>query len=107
MIMFVCKFAVGFSAHVVHRHLAPTSRRIAGNWVLVLSISKFVMALCALALAVVYMVVAAIDTRSKAFCLIGYVFVWSLLLSNVFQSGAGFALFSIHKRAVRFAGNVA
>jgi len=101
-VMFVCKLAVGLSAHAVHRHLSPLARTVASGWVLVLAASKLLMAACALVLSGMYASIAVGGTvrESSSFCKAWYVFCWTLLLSLVSQCAGGVALSRIHARAV-------
>lgn len=107
VLMFVCKLAVGLSAHAVHRHLSPLSRAVAASWVLVLAASKILMAVCSLVLAGMYTSMALGGTvrESRSFCQAWYAFCWALLLSLVCQSAAGVALWRIHMRAVSCLGD--
>ena len=96
----ICAFQVGYSAAVVDRHLSPLARAVAGPWVRVLALSKLLMALCAALLMLAYFGVALWPS-----CSWGFLFCFSLMLSIVFQSGAGVALFALHQRATSHAAN--
>jgi hypothetical protein len=100
-VMSGCKFAVGLSAFSVHMHLSPTSRAMAGPWVLILSGSKFAMALGQLLMAFGYLRVALTSATCEALSL----FTWSCLIGVVFQSLAGFSLFRVYYRTVRRVGD--
>eukprot|EP00415_Alexandrium_ostenfeldii_P001084 UN1084 len=98
--MFVCKLTVGAGAHHVHRRLSRVSRAVTGCWVLVIALSMDAMAVCALGITVSYWWAEIELSKSVAdFCMLGYVFCWSLFLSMGFQSCAAFALFRIQERA--------
>jgi len=101
LVMSVCKFAVGFSALFVHRHLSSTSRAMAGPWVLILSICKMAMALGQLLMSFGYFRVWFTYETCEALSL----FTWSCMIGVIFQSLAGFSLFRVYYRTVRRVGD--
>mmetsp|Transcript_7763 Transcript_7763/g.8465 ORF Transcript_7763/g.8465 Transcript_7763/m.8465 type:complete len:332 (+) Transcript_7763:92-1087(+) len=99
-LMFACKLTVGAGAHQVHRRLSRLSRTATGSWVLVIALAMDALAVCALALMVVYLWAEIETSKLRAeYCQLGYYFCWSLFLSMLFQSVAAFALFRIRERA--------
>jgi len=99
--MTVCKFAVGLSAFFVHRYLSPTSRAMAGPWVLILAVSKMAMAFGQFLMALGYLRVALTYETCEALSL----FTWSCMIGVIFQSVSGFALFRVYYRTVRRVGD--
>jgi hypothetical protein len=100
-LMFACKATVGLSAFFVHTHLSTTSRAIAGPWVLILSVSKMAMALGQLLITFGYLHIAITYQVCEALSL----FIWSCMISVVFQGLAGFSLFRVYYRTVRRVGD--
>jgi len=103
IIMFACKVAVAVSVVAVSRHLSPGARAVAGPWGHLFALSKALMAICALALAVVnFFGFDEHQREAQKLCLPGYIFCWSLLLSLVLQCMSGYAVFRIYERAVSY-----
>jgi len=102
-IMFGCKVAVAVSIFAVSHHLSPGARAVAGPWAHLFALSKALMAICALALAMVNFFGFDVNQKeAQKLCLPGYIFCWSLLLSLVMQCMSGFAVFRIYERAISY-----
>ena len=104
--MVVCKVQVGVCAHKVHRYLSELARVVCGQWVLVLAVAKFLMAGVAGILCCIYIsfLVFGAGENETAFCMVGYIFCWIMLLSLLGQTVAAFALFRIHECVLEYMG---
>jgi len=96
------KLAVARAALMVHRHLTPVAYGVTGPWVLVVGILKLIMAFVAFCGGLVFGAMADSDYENVCFAM--YLFRWSLLLALPLQCLAGFALWRIQLRAMRYAG---
>ena len=104
--MFVCKLIVAYSAHVVHKHITPLSRRVAGNWIHYISLSKLMMALMSLMLSIIYFLVFMMEYTDSGWDKIDLIvnfFFMSLMVGMVFQTSAGFCFYKIYERATSHA----
>lgn len=96
--MFACKTVVAVSVLLVHWHLSPLSRAVASCWVLVLGVSKSLLAGCTLMLAHGYML-AAFSGGMGSLCTWGFRFCWTLVLSCAFECLSSLALCRVQQRA--------
>eukprot|EP00929_Paragymnodinium_shiwhaense_P101155 TRINITY_DN64008_c0_g2_i1.p1 TRINITY_DN64008_c0_g2~~TRINITY_DN64008_c0_g2_i1.p1 ORF type:complete len:509 (-),score=74.49 TRINITY_DN64008_c0_g2_i1:94-1620(-) len=105
LLMVVANAVVAASSLLVHKHLSPVARTIAGPWVLVLGATKAAVAICALAWAFVFAFIEWVGTEGPSFCYVGALFCWMLLCTLVFQTVAGLALFRVQTRAIEAVGD--
>jgi len=102
-VMCICKLIVTLSVAAVNGRLSPLAQAVAGPWVYVFAITKALMALCSLVIALVNMFAfQRFEQEPAKLCLPGYMFCWSLLLSLVLQCLSGFAIFRIYERAAGY-----
>jgi hypothetical protein len=97
--MCICKLVLGWSALSVHRHLSPVSKAISGNWILAIAWSKFIMAMCGLAVSVVYLLATLKIAGMTTVCVVRFIISWALLTHLFSQCAAGFAFFRIQRCA--------
>merc|ERR1712048_452822 len=111
--MFLCKIVVGYCAQKVHRHLSHFARSIAGPWIFVLAVCKYLMGICCtLVLSLGYLIYTILkglegDEHNFGSNSIVLVFVVSTTLSMVFQTAAAFSLSRIHECASSVSDNLA
>eukprot|EP00928_Gymnodinium_smaydae_P043179 TRINITY_DN28991_c0_g1_i1.p1 TRINITY_DN28991_c0_g1~~TRINITY_DN28991_c0_g1_i1.p1 ORF type:complete len:520 (-),score=43.29 TRINITY_DN28991_c0_g1_i1:118-1677(-) len=103
--MGACKLLVGVCALKVNQRLSLASRAVAAFWVLILAVSELLLAVSMLALSLSYIAITLLGRSSGTFCSMTYMLCQLFLLSMVFQTGAGYALFRIHERAIAHAGD--
>mmetsp|Transcript_110709 Transcript_110709/g.191888 ORF Transcript_110709/g.191888 Transcript_110709/m.191888 type:complete len:526 (+) Transcript_110709:58-1635(+) len=104
-VMFCSQLGVGFCVRTVNTHLSPLAKSVAGPWVTALATTKFLMSVGALALASIYLTMADGIRSAEAFCELGYIFCWSMLLSMVCQSSSGVAMTRISERSLGYIGD--
>lgn len=107
--MSTAKLFVSLSACMVQRHLSNVSRSVVEWWILVFALAKLAMCILDLVLSIMYFSnsVGGFVKQNGTFCTSGYLFLWMLMLSMIFQSIAGVALSRIFARAVSHVGGLA
>lgn len=104
------KLVVAYCAKKVHSCLSPVASAVAGPWILVLAISKLLMAGCALVQSSAYVwatIIFGIDSHdvtpeNESFCWVLLFFVLNSIVYVVLQSVAAFALFCLQEKVVGY-----
>jgi len=104
-IMAASKGVVFRAACTVHCRLSPVARTLAGPWVLVYAMAKFLGAMSAVAILVIFMTLA--EKNYDFLCMSMYLFRWSLLMALPLEVLAGFAIWRAKLRAEPYAGGEA